>query len=94
MAKARITESGNVKLTMSIEQFNVLNAIFAHVRLGSLTEARSDFSQLVIDIEKQLGTWEYNDEFDPVPVAISIVDDSDNVIATLKDNFCIELGDE
>jgi hypothetical protein len=94
MAKARITESGNVKLTMSIEQFNVLNAIFAHVRLGNRTEARSDFSQLVIDIEKDLGTWECSDEFEDVSVAVSIVDDSDKVIATLKDNFCIELGDE
>ena len=91
MAKARITESGNVKLTMSIEQFNVLNAICSNVRMGNTNPLRNEFSQLMIDIERDLGTWEYNDEYEEVRVTASIVDINCEVIANLEDNFCIEI---
>ena len=93
MAKARITEAGNVKLTMSMEQFNVLQGIFNHVRLGHDNDARAAFSQLVIDIEKDIGTWEYHDEYEEISVTGSIVDDSCEVVVPLADNFCIEIQD-
>lgn len=91
MAKARITETGNVKLTMSIEQFNVLNAILGNVRMGDANPLRSHFSQMLIDFERDLGTWECNDEYEEVRVTASIVDGGCGVIVNLEDNFCIEI---
>lgn len=53
MAKVKYTEKGNVKVTMTPEQFDVLHAILGHVRLGNtgnaaimaeLAEAMSEYA--------------------------------------------------
>ncbi len=53
MAKVKYTENGNVKVTMTHEQFVLVQAILGHVRLGmrgnadliaNLTEAMSEFA--------------------------------------------------
>lgn len=46
MVKAKLTDSGNVKVTMSVDQWVAINAILSNVRLGSkpgLTTVISDF---------------------------------------------------
>jgi hypothetical protein len=52
MAKAKITDLGNVKVTMSRDQYIAVMAILNRVRLGRSYPARSKISDLVIDLEE------------------------------------------
>lgn len=86
MAKARFTKKGNVQLVMSPEQWDVLNQIFMHVRLGDRNEPTSLFSDLLVDLE------DFNGEFEDSPYRVYVTRErSDGTVKEIED-FCIELG--
>lgn len=87
MAKARFTNKGNVQVVMSPEQWDVVNQIFMHVRMGRRNEPTSLFSDLLIDLE------DFNYEFDEdSPYNVYVTRElSDGSTREVKD-FSIELG--
>ena len=86
MAKARFTKKGNVQVVMSPEQWDVLNQIFMHVRMGDRNEPTSLFSDLLIDLT------ELNDQFEDSPYRVYVTRErSDGTLKEVED-FCIELG--
>ena len=82
MAKIKVTDNGNVKVTMSKKQWAVLMAICDYVRLGNSNQAVTEISNLLIDAEGF--NWDY------------IVEDNTKVSFTVdpEDGFIIELADE
>lgn len=86
MAKARFTKKGNVQIVMSPEQWDVLNQIFMHVRMGNRNEPTSLFSDLLVDLT------DFNDQFEDSPYRVYVTRErSDGTLKEVED-FCIELG--
>ncbi|MHB8123793.1 MAG: hypothetical protein ACYDG4_16785 [Desulfuromonadaceae bacterium] len=52
MAKAKITDLGNVKVSMTRDQYIAVMAILQHVRLGRTYPAAAEISDLVIDLQE------------------------------------------
>lgn len=87
MAKARFTKKGNVQVVMSPEQWDVVNQIFMHVRMGRRNEPTSLFSDLLLDLE------EFNYEFDEdSPYSVYVTRELPDGSTREVKNFCIELG--
>lgn len=68
MAKVKYTENGNVKVTMTPEQFDVVHAILGHVRLGN-----SGNAALMADLAEAMS--EYAGEADYDMISFSVEDD-------------------
>lgn len=51
MAKAKITDLGNVKVTMTRDQYIAVMAILHRVRLGRKYPATAEITDLLIDLE-------------------------------------------
>lgn len=51
MAKAKLTDNGNVRVTMTPMQWDVIMSILNHTRLGSDNEARQAISELLVDLD-------------------------------------------
>ena len=89
MAKARFTKKGNVQVVMSPEQWDVVNQIFMHVRMGRRNEPTSLFSDLLLDLEG------FNSEFDEdSPYHVYVTRELPDGSTREVNNFCIELGIE
>ena len=54
MAKIKTTESGNIKVTMTPDQFDLVHAILGHVRLGMKGNAAL-IADLVAEMDKFVG---------------------------------------
>lgn len=66
MAKARITDKGNVQVVMTQDQWQIVNEIFQHVRLGDRNLATTLFSNMVLDLsefnsENDFETYDHSD---------------------------------
>ena len=59
MAKAKLTESGNVKLTLTPLQYATIRAMIYRTRLGGDNPIRDAISQLASDLED----FDYESEF-------------------------------
>lgn len=51
MAKVKFTDNGNIKVTMTPYQWEILSTICNGVRLGNRNSATSAISDLLIDVE-------------------------------------------
>lgn len=92
MAKARITNKGNVQVVMSQEQWLVVNEIFQHVRMGNRNLATKFFSDLVID----LSDFNLENDFESDgngEVEVYVTRENKYGEVTRVDDFCIELGE-
>jgi len=56
MAKVKITDNGNVKVTMSVDQWITINAILSNCRMGYKEGMTTYLSEFLTDVE-----W-FNDE--------------------------------
>jgi hypothetical protein len=83
MAKAKITDKGNVRLLMSIDQWNLVASVLNHVRLGDRNYETVAMSDLLCD----LGA--FNDEHDFGKVPIGFTEDED-----YPGDYTIELDPE
>lgn len=85
MAKAKWTQNGNVKVTMSQEQWTAINAILVNVRLG-FGGMKEEISYFLEDTE-----W-FNHESG---LDDAIINNSDRVWGSVdkEDGFVIELKD-
>lgn len=59
MAKVKMTDNGNIKVTMTPEQFDVLHAILGHVRLGNNGNA-AHMSELAEAMSEYAGEADYD----------------------------------
>ena len=84
MAKAKYTNNGNVKVTMTEDQFVGILALLSHVRLGYNGSYTNEISQFVIDImdKSEPGTV-LEEEIDVASDCVGVSIDSDG-------DFCIE----
>ena len=92
MAKAKITNKGKVQVVMSPEQWEVVNSIFQHVRLGDRNEATRAFSDLVIDLDS-FNTENFFGEYSEVETYVTYPGKRGNtkVLRGVDCDFCIEL---
>lgn len=91
MAKARITNKGNVQVVMSQDQWMVVNEIFQHVRLGNRNIPTKLFSDLVVD----LSDFNLENDFEDVEREVEVYVTRENKYGeiTRLDEFSIELGE-
>lgn len=91
MAKARITNKGNVQVVMSQDQWMVVNEIFQHVRMGDRNLPTRLFSDLVID----LSDFNLENDFEDVGREVEVYVTRENKYGevTRVEDFCIELGE-
>lgn len=91
MAKARITNKGNVQVVMSQDQWMVVNEIFQHVRMGDRNRPTKLFSDLVID----LSDFNLENDFEDVGREFEVYVTRENKYGELTrlDEFSIELGE-
>lgn len=61
MAKAKYTDNGNIKVTMSTDEFTAILAVLQHVRLGSAGVYTNAASQFLIDMESTEPFCDYED---------------------------------
>lgn len=94
MAKAKITRNGNVKVVMTQAQWDVVNSIFQHVRLGDRNEAVSVFSDLMIDLEEFNSENYFDSDYLEVEAYMTYVNKRGNtkVLRGRDAEFCIELA--
>lgn len=59
MAKVKMTDNGNIKVTMTPEQFDVVHAIMGHVRLGNTGNA-SIMAELAEAMSEYAGEADYD----------------------------------
>lgn len=81
MAKAKITDKGNVRVLMTSDQWNVIVSVLNHVRLGDRNLETSAVSDLMCDLNK------FNDEYEFGSVPVSFTEDED-----YPGDYTIELG--
>lgn len=91
MAKARITNKGNVQVVMSQDQWMIVNEIFQHVRMGSRNLPTKLFSDMVID----LSDFNLENDFEDVGREVEVYVTRENKYGevTRIQDFCIELGE-
>lgn len=91
MAKARITNKGNVQVVMSQDQWMIVNEIFQHVRMGDRNLPTRLFSDLVID----LSDFNLENDFEDVGREVEVYVTRENKYGevTRVEDFCIELGE-
>jgi hypothetical protein len=77
MAKARFTENGNVKVTMTVEQWDIICSILNNVRLGDRNLPTTHVSDLLISLEPFNNEYQFGELTD---VGFSIDVDGDTVI--------------
>ena len=94
MAKARITNKGNVQVVMSQEQWQIVNELFQHVRLGNRSIHSRLFSDLAIDLEDFNYDNGFSDDYNlgnsDVSVSITL-ENSRGVTRNIVNDFTIEL---
>lgn len=89
MAKAKITNKGNVQVTMTHTQWEVVMSVLNHCRLGSDNVARAALSDICIDLSSFNDTYDFGSgEFFKVTVT---KEKKDGFIKEI-DDFCIEVG--
>ena len=81
MAKIKNTRNGNIKITMTPAQFDLVHAIMGHVRLGESGNAHL-MSDLVITMSEYAGDAEYD--------LISFSIENDDGSKTMVENVVIE----
>lgn len=88
MAKARFTNKGNVRLTMTPLQYRVVNSVLDHCRLGDRNEAQSAISDLLLS----LASFNYDYFFDEPEFAVEFTTErKDGSEKSLGKNVTIEL---
>lgn len=94
MAKARITNKGNVQVVMSQEQWMIVNEIFNHVRMGNRNIPTKLFSDLVIDLSDFNQENEFDFDIDRnSEVEVYVTRENKYGEVTRLDEFSIELGE-
>lgn len=91
MAKARITNKGNVQVVMSQDQWMVVNEIFNHVRMGNRNIPTKIFSDLVLDLSE----FNLENDFEDIGREVEVYVTRENKYGevTRVEDFCIELGE-
>jgi hypothetical protein len=83
MAKAKITDRGNVRVLMTTDQWNAIVSVLNHVRLGDRNLETSAVSDLMCDLS------EFNDEYEFGSVSVGFTEDED-----YPGDYTIELNSE
>jgi len=81
MAKIKETRNGNIKITMTPAQFDLVHAILGHVRLGTSGNAHT-ISDLAIAMSDYAGDADYD--------LISFSIENDDGSKTMVENVVIE----
>ncbi len=86
MTKAKVTNKGNVQVTMSHDQFLIIHNLMNHVRLGAGSLAKEEVFRFLDDLDEfVMSNYIDGDEF---TYEVSINDESEKY-----SDFVIELGD-
>jgi hypothetical protein len=94
MAKARITNKGNVQVVMSPEQWQIVNELFQHVRLGNRNAQTRLFSNLVIDLDDFNYDNGFSDDYNLTDSDVSVsitLENSRGMTRNIVEDFTIEL---
>ena len=88
MAKASFTRKGNVKVTMSVDQYVAIMAILNHVRLGYDGTYTNAVSKFVIDMS------DHTDVYGDLEFCIQdVIDHKIGVSIDTDDSFSVEFKD-
>lgn len=85
MTKAKFTKSGNVKVTMSHEQYLVISAILGHTRLGTDNWMGQAIGRYLIDTDRYNSANNLNSAIDTISNCVSFS-------YTEEEGHVIELG--
>lgn len=88
MAKAKYKDNGNIKVTMSEEQWFAVLAILHHVRLGGATQLGRAITDLVIDLDEF--DADFNEMLDHYNPVVAVKNPYSDKPKDLED-WCLEL---